>query len=166
MESLYAPWRSAYFSQKVDGCVFCNISANEHKDSEHKVFYRDNLCFGVMNKYPYTPGHCMLIPHEHIDSPECLNEDTWLHIHKLSRHLSTALLNGFGAQGVNMGINIKSSAGAGIPEHLHIHFVPRWRGDTNFITTIADTRIYGVDFEKIYTDIKKLCTQYFPKLSS
>ncbi len=160
MENLYAPWRSAYFSEKVDGCVFCHISCNKDDDHIQKVFYRDLVCFGVMNKYPYTPGHIMLIPHTHVDVPLLLPQKEWLHIQVLAQKCITMLLDGFGAQGVNMGINIKRSAGAGIPDHLHIHLVPRWNGDTNFITAVADTRIYGVDFEDIYEKIKTLAQEF------
>ncbi|MGP1451085.1 MAG: HIT family protein [Wolinella sp.] len=160
MENIYAPWRSAYFGEVRDGCVFCNISKNPNEDDMQKVFYRDELAFAVMNKYPYTPGHFMIIPHMHVDSPVLLPEETWLHLNALVRR-GVGLLEEFGAHGVNYGINIKQSAGAGIPAHLHLHLVPRWGGDTNFITSISDSRVYGVDFEEIFQKIKALAVRHF-----
>ncbi|CAE09577.1 HIT family protein [Wolinella succinogenes] len=161
METIYAPWRSAYFGEeKIKGCVFCHLSETPHQDEEHKVFYRDDLCLAVMNKFPYTPGHFMIIPHAHVDTPTLLSEESWLHLSRLAQK-GVALLEAFGAHGVNYGINIKRSGGAGIPDHLHLHLVPRWSGDTNFITAIGDSRIYGVDFEGIFQSIKKLSKVHF-----
>lgn len=158
--NLYSPWRDEYFHSDIKECTFCNISNNPDKDQENRVFYRDEICFCVMNRYPYTPGHFMIIPHAHIDSPSLLSDEDWIHLSKLSKKAIT-LLEEYGAQGVNTGINIKSAAGAGIPAHLHLHFIPRFNGDTNFITTIAQTRVYGIDFNEIFTKISKLALKYF-----
>ncbi|MFP4332338.1 MAG: HIT family protein [Campylobacterales bacterium] len=155
MEYIYAPWRSEYFSEKKEGCVFCSISQNPSLDEKQGVFYRDKNCFMVMNRYPYTPGHFMIIPHAHIDSPLGLDDEVWIEMSLLCKK-SVEILERFGANGVNTGINIKQVAGAGIPDHLHIHMVPRFRGDTNFITSISDTRVYGVDFESVYQKIKTI----------
>jgi len=114
-----------------------------------------------MNKYPYTPGHFMIIPHIHTDKLEDLPEDIWLHIALLAQKGARLLKEGFNAQGVNMGMNLGSAAGAGIAQHIHLHLLPRWRGDTNFITTIGQTRVYSSDFEKIYKKIKNLIPKYF-----
>jgi len=152
---MYAPWRSDYFGDRPEGCVFCAISKDVENDDKNHLFYRDEHCFLVMNKYPYTPGHFLIIPHAHIATPEELDDKTWLAISMMVKK-SVTILKEAGAEGVNSGINILKSAGAGIPEHLHIHMVPRFNGDTNFITAISDTRIYGVDFESIYQKIKKI----------
>ena len=106
----------------------------------------------------------MLSPLTHADSPTLLEDSHWLHLNTLARALCALLIDGYGAQGVNMGINIRQSAGAGIPDHLHLHFVPRYRGDTNFITAIADSRVYGVDFEHIFTRIKQLSDTFLAPL--
>lgn len=140
--------------------MFCQIANNPQNDEKNRVIYRDSHVFGVMNLYPYTPGHFMLLPLAHCDSPEKLPIDVWLHLHTLS-HRATSLLYEYGAQGVNMGINIKKAGGAGIPEHLHIHFVPRYLGDTNFITAIGEARTYGMDFDSVYQKIKMLGEKYF-----
>lgn len=160
MNYMYAPWRDAYFSERPEGCVFCNITEHPELDENHHVLYRDELCFIVMNRYPYSPGHFMVIPHHHTDAIETLDADTWLHISLMVQRCVRMLKEGIGAQGVNLGMNLGKSGGAGIAEHIHYHVIPRWIGDTNFITTIADTRVYGTDFEKIYRHLQRLIPKY------
>ncbi len=158
---LYAPWRDEYVAgQKIDGCVFCHISSHGDDDASLHVLYRDEHCFMVMNKYPYTPGHFMIIPHLHTDKLEALSSETWLHMSDLAQKSVRLLKEGFGAHGVNIGMNLGESAGAGIAEHIHLHIVPRWQRDTNFITSIGNTRVYSTDFEKIYKRIQALLPQY------
>lgn len=164
MQHLYSPWRSAYFGKKTNECVFCNIINNPQNDDENMVIFRDENCFGVMNLYPYSPGHFMIIPYKHTDKIENLDEKTWL---KISLHVRSGvrmLKDIFNAQGVNIGMNLGSSAGAGIAEHVHYHIVPRWQKDTNFITTIANTRVNGYDFKHIYDKIKHASCEYFEKV--
>ncbi len=159
---LYAPWRNDYVTnEKIQGCVFCHISTHAEDDAKLHVLYRDDFCFVVMNKYPYTPGHFMIIPHMHTDALEELDEAIWLHMSALAQKGVRMLKEGFGAHGVNLGMNLGSAAGAGIAEHIHLHLVPRWRGDTNFITTIGETRVYSSDFEKIYQEMRRLVKHYF-----
>ena len=161
MDHLYAPWRFEYFTSKVEGCVFCHIGKNRNDDKELGVLFRDTHCFGVMNRYPYTPGHFMIIPNHHTDAIESLDEATWM---QMSLHVQSGvkmLKEGFGAFGVNIGMNLGQDAGAGIAEHVHYHLVPRWGRDTNFITSIGGARVYGIEFEKIYTDLKLLVPTYF-----
>ena len=147
----YAPWRTEYVSDKEPkGCVFCDISQKEKLDFEHHVLHRDDFCFVVMNKYPYTPGHFMIIPHSHTDSLENLDSKVWLHISSLAQKGVELLKKSFNADGVNIGMNLGVAGGAGIAEHIHLHLVPRFNRDTNFITSIAHTRVYPTDFEKIY----------------
>ncbi len=158
---LYAPWRDEYVtSEKIQGCVFCHISTHEQDDRSLHVLHRDAYCFIVMNRYPYTPGHFMIIPHVHTDKLEELPSETWLHMSALAQKCVRLLKEGFGAKGVNIGMNLGGAAGAGIAEHIHMHLVPRWERDTNFITSIADTRVYSTDFEKIYEKIKALIPDY------
>lgn len=160
MDYLYAPWRDTYFTEKKEGCVFCHISTHPDLDEKHHVLYRDEHCFIVMNRFPYTPGHFMVIPHYHTDAIEALDEEVWLHLSGIVLKCTKMLKVGFHAQGVNLGMNLGKSAGAGIAEHVHYHIIPRWVGDTNFITTIADTRVYSSDFEKIYQKIKTLIPEF------
>lgn len=158
---LYAPWRDEYIThKKIDGCVFCHISNNAQDDEALHVLYRDEHCFIVMNRYPYTPGHFMIIPHCHTDKLEDLDPNIWLHISSLAQKGVRLLKDGFYAGGVNIGMNLGIAAGAGIAEHIHLHIVPRWERDTNFITSITKTRVYSSDFEKIYKKIKELLPKY------
>ena len=158
---LYAPWRDEYVThEKIAGCVFCHIAKEVDEDEKLHVLYRDEHCFMVMNKYPYTPGHFMIIPNMHTDKLEELPSETWLHMSALAQKSVRLLKEGFGAKGVNIGMNLGAPAGAGIAEHIHMHLVPRWERDTNFITSIAQTRVYSTDFEKIYHKIKNLIPKY------
>ena len=160
MEHMYAPWRSAYFMDKSDDCVFCTISTHPEYDTPHHVLYRDEHCFIVMNRYPYTPGHFMVIPHVHTDALEALPSASWIHLSTIVQQCVRLLKEGFGAHGVNLGMNLGKSGGAGIAEHIHYHVIPRWTGDTNFITTVAHTRVFGSDFDTIYERILALIPQY------
>jgi diadenosine tetraphosphate (Ap4A) HIT family hydrolase len=161
-EILYAPWRSDYVTaEKIEGCVFCHIGSHADDDESLHVLYRDEHCFAVMNRYPYTPGHFMIIPHHHTDGLEELESEVWLHISDLAQKGVRLLKERFNAQGVNLGMNLGGAAGAGIAEHIHLHLVPRWSGDTNFITSIGGTRVYSGDFEKIYRKILEEIPRYF-----
>lgn len=158
---LYAPWRTEYIQdKKIEGCVFCHISQHANQDESLHVLYRDEHCFIVMNKYPYTPGHFMIIPHIHTDALEELNSETWLHMSALAQKGVRLLKEGFNAQGVNIGMNLGKAGGAGIAEHIHMHLVPRWERDTNFISSIAHTRVYSTDFEEVYKKISQLIEKY------
>lgn len=98
----------------------------------------------------------MIIPHHHTDALEELNSETWLHMSRLAQKGIRMLKEGFGSNGVNLGMNLGKAGGAGIAEHIHLHLVPRWERDTNFITSVASTRVYSTDFEKIYIRLKEL----------
>lgn len=159
---LYAPWRTDYVSgEKVEGCVFCHISTHAHEDETLHVLYRDEHCFIVMNRYPYTPGHFMIIPHHHTDSLEALDPAVWVHMSALAQRGVRLLKESFGAHGVNIGMNLGRAGGAGIAEHIHLHLVPRWERDTNFITSIGETRVYSTDFEVIYNRLKEKSNDFF-----
>ena len=159
---LYAPWRTEYIQgQKIEGCVFCHIVKNLDKDEELGVLYRANHSFVVMNKYPYSPGHFMVIPNEHIDNLENLDQNVWLEMARLTQQGVKLLKDLLNAEGVNIGMNLGAAAGAGIAEHIHMHLVPRWQRDTNFITTIGQTRVYSTDFQKIYKKLKEHAKEYF-----
>lgn len=163
MQRLYAPWRSGYVKQenKIEGCVFCHIVRHKDKQDELGVLYADEDCFVVMNRYPYSPGHFMIIPNFHTDKLEELDPKVWLKMSVFAQKGVSLLKNELGAMGVNIGMNLGAVGGAGIAEHIHLHLVPRWMGDTNFITTISDTRVYSVDFENIFQRLKAQAREYF-----
>lgn len=157
MTYLDAPWRSEYFSQKRDVCVFCEIASdkNGEHDEQRGVLWRGKECFAVMNLYPYTPGHFMVIPFKHTDAIEELSDSAWLEMSTVVRFGVNMLKQHLSAEGVNIGMNLGAAAGAGIAEHVHYHLVPRWSRDTNFITTISHTRVNGVQFYPLYEKLKE-----------
>lgn len=162
MERLYAPWRYEYVTEeKIEGCVFCHIYKNNQNDEKLGVLFRDKNCYIVMNKYPYSPGHLMVIPNTHTDKIEELDDETWIEISLRVKQATKMLKELLNAEGVNIGMNLGKAAGAGIAEHVHYHVLPRWTGDTNFITAIGNTRVYPVDFEKIYQKLKENSIKYF-----
>ena len=161
MEHLYAPWRFEYVSEeKIEGCVFCHVS-NNIDDEKMQVLFSDDLCFVVMNKFPYSPGHMMVIPHFHTDKIEDLSDEVWGQMSKRVRQGVKLLKETMQCQGVNIGMNLGKAAGAGIEQHVHYHMLPRWVGDTNFISSIAGTRVYPADFEKIFNELKANAKKYF-----
>ncbi len=162
MDRLYAPWRREYHTKKKKGCVFCDIVNSPEFDEENEVFYRDDVCFFVMNRFPYNPGHFMIIPNRHIGEYEDLSDEEVSHISILAKS-GIKILKEFGASGVNMGWNLGFDAGAGIPNHIHLHLVPRFKRDTNMMTTIFNTRVYSADFKKIYEEIKEISKKYLKK---
>ena len=164
MDRLYAPWRTEYVTtqdEKIKGCVFCHIVKNIKKDEELGVLYREKDFFIVMNKYPYSPGHFMIIPNCHTDKLEELSSDTWIRMNLFAQKGVMLLKDVLNAQGVNIGMNLGKIGGAGISEHIHLHLVPRWLGDTNFISSIGETRVYSTNFKKIYHKLKKNVPKYF-----
>jgi len=164
MDRLYAPWRTDYVTtngKKIDGCVFCHIVKNKDDDENLGVLHRENDFFIVMNKYPYSPGHFMIIPNIHTANLEDLDSNTFAKMSQYAQKGVKLLKDVLNAQGVNIGMNLGKAGGAGIAEHIHLHLVPRWGGDTNFITTIGDTRVYSSDSNKIYKKLKDSCANYF-----
>lgn len=157
MQHLYAPWREKYFEQSKgkESCPFClSGSAN---DTRLGVIFRAKFCFGIMNLYPYSPGHFMVVPYTHEENIEKLDIEIWNEMSYFVREGVKVLKNKLGAKGVNIGMNLGEQAGAGIAKHCHYHLVPRWNGDTNFITTIANTRVCGKNLQKLY---EELCTEF------
>jgi len=164
MDRLYAPWRTEYVStnsKKINGCVFCHIVKTLGDDKNLGVLYRDKDFFIVMNKYPYTPGHFMIIPNQHTANLEDLDSEVFAKMSQYAQKGVRLLKDVLNVEGINIGMNLGKAGGAGIAEHIHMHLVPRWSGDTNFITTIGDTRIYSSDMDKIYDKLKESCASYF-----
>ncbi len=156
MKELYATWRMAYIEApkpKNQGCIFCDFPA-EHSDKEHFIVHRGEKCFVIMNLYPYTAGHMMIIPYRHTNVFESLTDDEALEIHTLTAKAIKVLKHVMNPHGFNIGMNIGESAGAGVAGHLHVHIVPRWTGDNNFMPVLADTRVLSDAIENTY---KRIC---------
>ncbi|MCS7138427.1 MAG: HIT domain-containing protein [Candidatus Caldarchaeum sp.] len=152
MDRLWAPWRMAYIKEakkEEAGCIFC-AAANEQSDKKTYIVYRGKASFIIMNLYPYNNGHVMVTPHRHVGSVEELNEEEMFEIMKLIKLAVKAITKAMKPEGFNIGANIGRSAGAGIEDHIHFHIVPRWRGDTNFMTIVSDTRVLPETIEQTY----------------
>ena len=141
MERLWTPWRSNYVGgQPAPGCVFC-ASAARTDDAATLIVLRAERCFVIMNLYPYNTGHLMIVPYRHIAEPEALTLDEWRGMIDLVPQLTSALRTTLRPDGFNVGMNIGAAAGAGIADHLHLHIVPRWVGDTNFMPVVGATKV-------------------------
>ncbi len=160
MQYLYAPWRHTYFTTNPCECVFCQM-IKDREDEKNMILFKDSKCYGVMNLFPYSPGHFMIVPYAHEDNIESLDEQTWLQMSLHVRSGVKLLKEHFKASGVNIGMNLGVDGGAGIAKHVHYHLVPRRNADANFITTIANCRVNGIDFEHIYQSIKSVVPKYF-----
>ncbi|MBP1753429.1 MAG: histidine triad protein [Geobacteraceae bacterium] len=141
MERLWAPWRMEYIlNPKPGGCIFC-LDDERDKDRENLVLHRSDHSFVMMNRYPYCNGHMMVSPYRHISDLEKLKSEEMLDLFAAVALCTRVLSDKFAPQGFNVGINLGKAAGAGIDDHLHLHIVPRWIGDTNYMTVIADVRV-------------------------
>ncbi len=161
MEHLYSPWRYDYVShEKIEDCIFCHISKNM-QDEKLQVLFSDKHCYIVMNKFPYSPGHMMVIPHYHTSNIEALEDDIWIKMSLRVKQGVKLLKDVMPCEGVNIGMNLGRAAGAGIEQHVHYHLLPRWIGDTNFISSIGGTRVYPANFEEIFNKLKINATKYF-----
>jgi ATP adenylyltransferase len=148
---LWSPWRMEYIEEenKDNGCVFC--SAPSWSDfRENLIIYRGERTYLIMNRYPYTSGHLMVVPYEHKSSLELLDSQTRAEIMELASKAIQVLQESYQPQGFNVGINIGAAAGAGIVEHVHLHIVPRWVGDTNFMSSVSQTRVLPESLEDTY----------------
>lgn len=151
MESLWAPWRVEYFQAEPEGRRdFLSEAAQSSDDAAHLVVARRKSAFLIMNKFPYSAGHLMAVPYRKIHVMEELTEGEVLELWELSIHAQKLLSVAVKAQGFNVGWNLGKAAGAGVDDHLHIHIVPRWVGDSNFIAVIGGTRIIPEALQPLY----------------
>ena len=156
MKQLWAPWRMGYIlsDKKENGCVFCN-AYNSDDDEDKLVVYRDEYAFVIMNLYPYNTGHIMVVPNRHLDSPLLLKPEEELNMFNLVNKSIDVLNKAISPEGFNIGMNLQRTAGAGIDDHIHIHIVPRWNGDTNFMPIISDTKVISESISKTYKKLKE-----------
>jgi ATP adenylyltransferase len=137
-----------------EGCVFCE--AQDMLDgAQNLILYRGERVYVILNRFPYTSGHVMVVPYQHEPSLGALDAETRGELLELANQITVMLEKEYHAQGFNIGINIGAAAGAGITEHIHLHVVPRWSGDTNFMSSLGDTRVLPETLEDTYTRMKK-----------
>ncbi len=152
---LWAPWRIEYIEkEKEEGCIFCK-RVKEKNDEKNLIVYRGKHSFVIMNRYPYNSGHVMVVPYLHIGFFEDLPDEVLNDMNSTLKRTIKALSAALGPDGFNMGINQGKAAGAGVTDHVHIHVVPRWIGDTNFMPVISDTRVVPEYLERTYRKIKE-----------
>jgi ATP adenylyltransferase len=154
MQKLWAPWRLRYVQQKIKhkGCVFC-LAAKSSKDRENLVVYRNKSSFALLNLFPYANGHIMVAPYRHVKELSQLSRDELLDLLELLNISQARLDKILSPEGYNIGANIGKSAGAGFDKHLHIHIVPRWKGDTNFMPVIFNTKVISQSLKSLYNKL-------------
>jgi ATP adenylyltransferase len=141
MKRLWSPWRMQYLTEeRPEGCIFC-IKLAENRDAENLVAWRGERAFVMLNRYPYNAGHLMVVPYVHVASTEELPPETLTEMMLLTNRCLAALRKVMSPEAFNIGANLGHAAGAGIAEHVHLHIVPRWEGDTNFMAVLADVRV-------------------------
>ena len=142
MDYLWTPWRYAYVSatEKTSACVFCE-APKENDDAKTHIVHRGEHCFVILNAYPYTPGHVMVVPYVHLDELQKLPPEAANEMIALSQSMERVLRELYHPDGINLGMNIGKAAGAGIAGHIHMHVLPRWVADSNFVSVVGETRV-------------------------
>jgi ATP adenylyltransferase len=157
-QRIWAPWRLAYVKDASkdaeEGCIFCTKPA-EDDDESNLIVHRGDLCFVILNLFPYTNGHMMIAPYEHTGALEELADDTVLELMQLTQRAIRALAEVYGPEGFNIGINQGKVAGAGVEDHIHQHVVPRWGADTNFMPVIGSTRVLPQSLADSYRALRE-----------
>ena len=156
LKQLWSPWRIEYIlGDKADSCVFCEaFLVDPPADKEHLILHRGQHCGVVMNLFPYNNGHLMVIPYAHQETFEGLPPDALLEVMTLVNKSVVVLRESMNAEGFNVGVNLGKAAGAGIGQHVHLHIVPRWTGDTNFITALGGVRCIPESLQASYDKLR------------
>ncbi len=154
MQHIFAPWRFAYVSQadSAGGCIFCTAARDE---GDSLTIARSERAFALLNRYPYTSGHAMVAPYAHVGDLTELDADSLVDVMRLGQRVVRALQRVYQPHGFNVGFNVGEAAGAGIADHVHLHVVPRWRGDTNFMTVNAEVRVLPEDLGETRLKLRK-----------
>ncbi len=156
-KNLWAPWRIGYIQGLADKseCFICRDVKNPQDDNDNLVLWRSKNCITVLNRFPYNNGHLLIAPVRHIADFEQANDEELLEMMKLTRSAQKALSLSIKPHGFNIGVNFGRCAGAGLPEHMHIHVVPRWKGDTNFVRTCSDAYLISQSLEELLELLKQ-----------
>lgn len=159
MDRLWAPWRKNYVSQRkpLRGCIFCRAHRSSiKKDGANLLLYRSTHSFILLNRYPYNNGHLMIAPNRHVNTLEKLAAKERLNLLELLDLALQLLRKAFHPEGFNLGLNLGRTGGAGVPGHVHLHVVPRWKGDTNFMPIIARTKVISDSLQEVYRSLHRL----------
>jgi ATP adenylyltransferase len=158
MDYLWTPWRYQYITQATQGkqpeCIFCDAVAL-NRDEETLIVHRGKKAFVILNRFPYTSGHVMIVPYAHVAELNLCEPGALPEIMELAQKVETAFHKDYKPDGMNLGINLGRAAGAGVTGHLHLHMLPRWIGDSNFMTVTGETRVHPEELKTTYTRLKK-----------
>jgi ATP adenylyltransferase len=160
VDRLWSPWRYEYIAsgesahQESSGCIFCKLRDDPDKDEANFVIHRASYNLIVLNIYPYISGHLLVVPYEHVAELDAATKETTDELMDLTKRSQTALRDAYQPTGFNIGMNLGRSAGAGIVDHIHIHILPRWVGDTNFMSTVGNTRVIPEDLSTTYQKLR------------
>ncbi len=155
MDYLFTPWRFTYIANagKTAGCLFCD-KMKTRDDREALIVHRGTHCFIILNAFPYTSGHVMVVPYEHVDELRKLSPQAAGEMMSLSQRVEAALRVAYKPDGINLGMNIGAAAGAGVAGHIHMHILPRWIADNNFMTVVGETRVVPEDLATTWEKLK------------
>ena len=158
MDYLWTPWRYQYMKQVTEGkqpdCIFCNAVARG-KDDETLIAYRGAKSFVILNRFPYTSGHVMIVPYAHVAQLNLCDSETLGEMMHLAQRMEKAFETNYKPDGMNLGMNLGRAAGAGVVGHLHLHVLPRWFGDSNFMTVTGETRVHPEELQVTYERLRK-----------
>ncbi len=157
MDRLWTPWRMPYLRGEEgvpEGCIFCVKSQED--DAEVHIVHRGRFCYVILNRFPYSNGHLMVVPYAHVSSLEDLDADALAELMALTQLSLRVLRAAYEPQGFNVGVNIGKAAGAGVAEHVHLHIVPRWVGDANYMTIVGQTRVIPEWLDQTYERLRPL----------
>jgi len=158
LDRLWSPWRAKYIATGVDSqassCVFCRLGRETENDEANFVLHRGINAFVALNLYPYIAGHLLVLPYEHLGDLDSTPKEITDELMDLTKQSQTALRKVYSPPGFNIGMNLGAAAGAGIVDHIHLHILPRWSGDTNFMTSVADTRVISESLETTYSRLR------------
>jgi ATP adenylyltransferase len=160
MDHLFTPWRYAYITgaHAPGDCLFCGLlqPKNHHAKDDEKslIVHRAKYCFVMLNAFPYTSGHAMVVPYEHLDELSKLSQPAAQEMMALTQRLEGVLRELYRPDGINLGMNIGKAAGAGVASHIHMHILPRWFGDVNFMTAVSETRVLPEDLQTTYQKLR------------
>ena len=164
MERLWSPWRLPYVSGAAgpQGCIFCRAVA---RDEEPLVVFPGSSAFVILNRFPYNSGHLMIAPNRHVANLSALTRDEMTEIMVLVQRAEVALTEAYQPEGLNVGVNVGHAAGAGIVDHLHVHVVPRWSGDTSFMTVVGEVRVLPESLEATGTRLRPIFERLATEIS-
>jgi len=158
MDYIWSPWRYQYMAQVLAGkqpeCFFCDALAGKN-DAETLVVHRGEKAFVILNRFPYTSGHVMIVPNAHVAELNLCDAGTLGEMMQLAQRMETVLRANYKSDGMNLGMNLGRAAGAGVVGHLHLHMLPRWIGDSNFMTVTGETRVHPEDLKTTYERLSK-----------